>query len=70
MRSQARSRERLTAIGAERCRLQTVLAAEFPDGAALANPPPRRPRKSKALLSSDEAIVLYVLADQAHGHCW
>jgi tetratricopeptide (TPR) repeat protein len=61
---EARSRARLTAISTERASLQKRLAAEFPDYAALSNPLPVTAKELQALLSSDEAMVLFAVADK------
>jgi CHAT domain-containing protein/Tfp pilus assembly protein PilF len=59
-----RSRERLAAISTERASLQKTLAAEFPNYAALSNPPPMTVAEIQALLSDDEAMVLFAVADK------
>ena len=59
-----RSRARLAAISAERAGTQKALAAEFPDYAALSNPLPVTAKELQALLSQDEALVLFALADK------
>jgi CHAT domain-containing protein len=59
-----RSRARLAAIAAERAALQKTLAAEFPDYAALSNPLPVTHAEIQALLSADEAMVLFSVADK------
>jgi CHAT domain-containing protein/Tfp pilus assembly protein PilF len=59
-----RSRTRLSAIAAERAGLQKTLAAEFPDYAALSNPLPVTHAELQALLSGDEAMVLFAVADK------
>jgi CHAT domain-containing protein/Tfp pilus assembly protein PilF len=61
---EARSRQRLAAIAAERANLQKALALEFPDYAALSNPLPLRAKDIQALLSSDEAMVLFAVTDK------
>ena len=63
-RDAAASRERLAAIAAERANLQKTFATEFPDYAALSNPLPLKVREIQALLSGDEALVLFSLADR------
>jgi len=63
-RDAAAGRNRLAAIAAERAGLQNTLAAEFPDYAALSNPLPLKAREIQALLSEDEAMVLFALADK------
>jgi CHAT domain-containing protein/Tfp pilus assembly protein PilF len=62
--SERRSRDRLAAISAERATLQKTLAVEFPDYAALSNPLPMRAREIQALLSGDEAMVLFSVTDK------
>jgi hypothetical protein len=64
-RDAAAERDRLAAIAVQRARLQKTLATEFPDYAALSNPLPLKGKEIQALLSSDEAMVLFALADQA-----
>ena len=59
-----RGRERLAAIAAERAGLQKTLAVEFPNYAALSNPLPLKAKEIQALLSSDEAMVLFALGDK------
>ena len=59
-----RSRARLAAISAERAGTQKNLAAEFPDYAALSNPLPVTAKELQALLSQDEALVLFAIADK------
>jgi hypothetical protein len=44
--------------------LQETLASEFPDYAALSNPQPMTARQVQALLSDDEALLLFALAEQ------
>jgi CHAT domain-containing protein len=44
--------------------LQTTFAAEFPDYAALSNPLPLKAKEIQELLSGDEAMVLFALADK------
>ena len=63
-RDAATGRERLAAIAAERASLQKTLAKEFPDYAALSKPLPLKAREIQALLSGDEAMVLFALADK------
>jgi CHAT domain-containing protein/Tfp pilus assembly protein PilF len=57
-------RQRLAAIAAERASLQKILAAEFPDYAALSNPLPVTAKELQALLSADEAMVMFAVADK------
>jgi CHAT domain-containing protein len=59
-----RGRERLAAIASERAGLQKALAVEFPDYAALSNPLPLKAREVQALLSGDEAMVVFALGDK------
>jgi CHAT domain-containing protein/Tfp pilus assembly protein PilF len=63
-RDEQRNRERLSAIALERAALQKTLAVEFPDYAALSNPLPLRAKEIQALLSSDEAFVLFSLGQK------
>ena len=59
-----RRRERVAAIAAERASLQKTFASEFPDYAALSNPLPMTAKQVQALLSDDEALLLFALADK------
>jgi CHAT domain-containing protein len=59
-----RGRGRLAAIAAERAGLQKTLAVEFPNYAALSNPLPLKAREVQAVLSGDEALVLFALGDK------
>jgi tetratricopeptide (TPR) repeat protein len=59
-----RARQRLAAISSERAALQKALAIEFPDYAALSNPLPLKSKEIQALLSGDEAMVVFALADK------
>ena len=61
--AEQRSRDRLAAISVERATLQKTFTAEFPDYAALSNPLPMTAREIQALLSADEAMVLFAVAD-------
>jgi CHAT domain-containing protein/Tfp pilus assembly protein PilF len=63
--AEQRSRERLGVVSAERTKLQKTFAIEFPDYAALSNPLPMTAKQIQALLSDDEAIVLFSVADRA-----
>jgi CHAT domain-containing protein len=63
-RDASAGRDRLAAIATQRAGLQKTLATEFPDYAALSNPLPLKAKEIQALLSSDEAMVLFALADQ------
>jgi CHAT domain-containing protein/Tfp pilus assembly protein PilF len=62
--SEQRARARLGIISAERATLQKTLATEFPDYAALSNPLPMTSAEVRALLSGDEALVLFAVADK------
>ena len=64
MVSEQRSRDRLAIIAAERAGLQKTFAVEFPDYAALSNPSPLKAREMQALLSDQEALVLFAVADK------
>jgi CHAT domain-containing protein/Tfp pilus assembly protein PilF len=59
-----RGRERLAAIAAERAALQKTFASEFPDYAALLNPLPITTKQVQALLSDDEAMLLFALGEK------
>ena len=61
--AEQRSRSRLATIATERAGLQKTLAAEFPDYAALSNPLPMTVKEAQALLSPDEALVLFAVVD-------
>jgi CHAT domain-containing protein len=63
--AEQRNRDRLAAISAERARLQKTFASEFPDYAALSNPLPMTAKEIQALLSDNEAMVLFAVADRA-----
>ena len=63
-REAAAGRDRLAAIAIERATLQKTFAAEFPEYAALSNPLPLKAREIQELLSGDEAMVLFALADR------
>jgi CHAT domain-containing protein/Tfp pilus assembly protein PilF len=62
--AEQRSRQRLAAIAAERAALQKTFAAEFPDYAVLSNPLPMTAKEIQALLSGDEAMVLFSVNDK------
>ena len=62
--SERRSRDRIAAISAERATLQRTLAVEFPNYAALSNPLPMTGKEIQALLSGDEAMVLFSVTDK------
>ncbi|SHG25835.1 CHAT domain-containing tetratricopeptide repeat protein [Bradyrhizobium erythrophlei] len=62
--AESRNRDRLAAISAERAGLQKTFAAEFPNYAALSNPLPMKVAEIQALLSVDEAMVLFSVVDK------
>jgi hypothetical protein len=62
--AEQRSKDRLAAVFADRATLQKTLAAEFPDYAALSNPLPTTAAEIRALLSGDEAMVLFSVVDR------
>jgi CHAT domain-containing protein/Tfp pilus assembly protein PilF len=62
--SEQRTRGRLAAIAQERDALKKVFAHEFPDYAALSNPLPLTTKEVQALLSGDEALVMFSVGDK------
>src|SRR5262249_41274960 len=62
--AEQRARDRISAIVAARARLQKPLSAEFPDYSALSNPLPLTSKEIQSLLSADEAMVLFALAEK------
>jgi len=62
--AEQRDRDRLAAISVERATLQKTFATEFPDYTALSNPPPLKVAEIQALLSGNEALVLFSLAEK------
>lgn len=62
--AEQRSRQRIGGIANERAGLQKTLLLEFPDYASLSNPLPLATKDIQALLSSDEAMVLYSVIDK------
>jgi CHAT domain-containing protein/Tfp pilus assembly protein PilF len=60
-RDEQSNRARLAAIATERAALQKTLAVEFPDYSALSNPLPLKAKEIQALLTGDEALVLFSL---------
>jgi CHAT domain-containing protein len=62
--AEQRGRQRIAAIANERAGLQKTLAVEFPDYASLSNPLPLAAKDVQALLSADEAMVLYSVVDK------
>ncbi len=59
--TEARNRSRLSAIAGERAGLQKTFTSEFPNYAALSNPLPMATKEIQALLSDDEALVLFAI---------
>lgn len=57
------ARDRLAVVTRERAALQKTLAIEFPDYAALSDPPSLPARDVQALLSGDEALVLFAVSE-------
>jgi CHAT domain-containing protein/Tfp pilus assembly protein PilF len=62
--AEARAKAWLVAIAAERATLQKTLAREFPDYAVLSNPLPMTAKEIQALLSGDEAMVLFSVTEK------
>ena len=62
--AEQRARDRISAIAVQRVSLQKALSAEFPDYSALSNPLPLKAREIQSLLSGDEAMVLFALAEK------
>jgi len=62
--AEQRIRDRLAAIARERDALQNVFAREFPDYAALSHPLPSTVQEIQALLTGDEALLLYAVGDK------
>jgi CHAT domain-containing protein/tetratricopeptide (TPR) repeat protein len=62
--AEQRSRERLAVIATERAGLQKTFAVEFPNYAALSNPLPMTAKEIQALLSGDEAMVLFAVTEK------
>lgn len=62
--AEQRNRARLAAIASERASLQKTFATEFPDYAALSNPLPMTAKEIQALLSDNEAMVLFSVNDK------
>ncbi len=62
--AEQRARDRISAIAGERAKLQKTLAAEFPDYSALSNPLPLNAKEVQSLLSADEAMVLFAVAEK------
>jgi len=60
--------ERIVAIVAQRNALQQVFAKEFPDYAALSNPLPVTTGELQALLSDDEALVVFAAAGDSESY--
>jgi CHAT domain-containing protein len=62
--AEQRARDRLAIISPERVNLQKTLASEFPDYAALSNPLPITAKEIAALLTGDEAMVVFSVVDK------
>jgi CHAT domain-containing protein/tetratricopeptide (TPR) repeat protein len=62
--AEQRSRDRLAVISVERATLQKTFATEFSDYAALSNPLPMTAKEIQSLLSGDEAMVLFAVAEK------
>jgi CHAT domain-containing protein/Tfp pilus assembly protein PilF len=62
--AEQRARGRLAIISPERANLQKTLATEFPDYAALSNPLPITAKEIAALLTGDEAMVVFSIVDK------
>ena len=62
--AEQRSRARIAGIANQRSGLQKTLAVEFPDYASLSNPLPLAVKDIQALLSADEAMVVYSVVDK------
>jgi CHAT domain-containing protein/Tfp pilus assembly protein PilF len=62
--AEARARSRLAVIATERTTLQKTFASEFPNYAALSNPLPMTYAEIQALLSDDEALVLFAVTEK------
>jgi CHAT domain len=61
--AEQRIRDRLAEIAKQRAALQGVFATGFPDYAALSNPRPLAVKDIQALLSDDEALLMYATGD-------
>lgn len=62
--AEQRARDRISAISGERAKLQKALSSEFPDYSALSNPLPLASKEVQSLLSADEAMVLFAVAEK------
>jgi tetratricopeptide (TPR) repeat protein len=62
--AEQRSKERLAAVSAERAALQKTFATDFPDYAALSSPMRMTAKEIQALLSGDEAMVLFLVVEK------
>ena len=60
--AEQRIKARISAIAAQRSALQKVFASDFPDYAALSNPLPPTAKELQALLSDNEALVMFAAA--------
>jgi CHAT domain-containing protein/Tfp pilus assembly protein PilF len=63
--TEQRIKDRLATIAKEHAGLQQVFMREFPDYAALSDRPPLSVQDIQALLSDDEALLLYAAGDEA-----
>jgi CHAT domain-containing protein/Tfp pilus assembly protein PilF len=63
-----RIQERLVAIARARDALQKTLAGEFPEYAALSNPLPATAEQVQALLSDEEALLLFAAANDQQSY--
>ncbi len=59
---------RLATIASQRAALQKVFASDFPDYAALSNPSPLTTKELQALLTDNEALVLFAAAGDARSY--
>jgi hypothetical protein len=65
--SEQRSKDPLAAVSVERADLRKTFATEFPDYAALSNPLPIPAKGIQALLSVDEAMIVFsVVEDESY----
>ncbi|MGD0145219.1 MAG: tetratricopeptide repeat-containing protein, partial [Rhizomicrobium sp.] len=60
--AEQKMRERITSLDAQHDTLQKTFAKEFPDYAALSNPSAMKAKEVQALLSDDEAMVVFAPA--------
>jgi CHAT domain-containing protein len=64
--AEQRVRDRMAVVTKERLELESVLAKDFPDYAALSKPQPLTVGQVQPLLSDDEAVVLIVLGTKSY----